>query len=262
MLIHSNYHPDSPGGIEYVVRLLLELLEENSIDALCFFGSKDNTQESFYKRNVGIIGRKVIVKIAGAPFLSFGNLNFLCKALNAKVVIFQEPYPSLWPAMFIIRHLLRTPTIVLIHANPVSIPLVMKLYSFFRVIIFRGAACVTTSPNLLSQVGSEKYITNQVIPLCVSDRSWPYLKSMNLPDRYVLYIGRLGNYKGLDYLIEAATMQPEIIFVIAGDGPLSYFITNVINTKALKNILFLNRFILEHEKNELIERSEFVSTQD
>jgi glycosyltransferase involved in cell wall biosynthesis len=258
VLIHSNHHPESPGGIEYVVRMLLDLLEESAIDTLCFYGGKDSTQERFYRPNVGIIGRKVIIKVAGASFLSFGNLSFLYKALNAKLVIFQEPYPGLWPAMFIIRYVLRIPTIVLFHANPVSTPLVMKAYSFFRELTFRGSACITTSPNLLSQVGSKKYISNQVIPLCVSDRISPYIKSMNLPDRYVLYIGRLGNYKGLNYLVEVAAMQPEIFFVIAGDGPLSRFIANAINTKALKNILFLNRFILESEKYELIERSEFL----
>jgi rhamnosyl/mannosyltransferase len=258
VLIHSNYHPDNHGGIEYVVKMLLEIVVENSIDTLCFFGGTLNTQECFYKPRIAIVGRRVVAKIAGVSFLSFGNLRFLYACLKSRVVIFQEPYPTLWPAMFVIRYLLRTPTILLVHANPVASTPVMKAYSFFRGVIFRGAVCVATSPNLLSQVRSKNYIANQVIPLCLSDRSFSYSNSLNLPERYVLYIGRLARYKGLEYLVEAATMQPGINFVIAGNGPLSYSIANAIDAKALKNIIFFNRFISEPEKNELIERSEFV----
>ena len=59
-LIHSNHHPNNPGGIEYVVRMILELFEENSIDTICFFGSKQNIIEDHYGSKSIFIGRKII----------------------------------------------------------------------------------------------------------------------------------------------------------------------------------------------------------
>jgi glycosyltransferase involved in cell wall biosynthesis len=41
----------------------------------------------------------------------------------------------------------------------------------------------------------------------------------SLPDDYVLFFGRLSAEKGLDTLLDAAALRPEVALVIAGDGP-------------------------------------------
>jgi len=257
LLIHSNYHPDNNGGIELVVRLLINSLSINDYEVTCFFGDNKNSN-IVIDGHVNHISRRILIKVAGACILSWGNVKFFLSSLRSELVIFQEPYPSLWPAVLFIRYFLRKRVIVLVHANPVSYQWVMRLYNNLRSIVFSGAVCVATSPNLLSTINTGKFKKTYIVPLCIPQASESKVKSLKLPPRYAFYIGRIVQYKGIKFIIEAATTLPDITFILAGDGPLSNFISDEINLKQLKNIIFLNRFVTEAEKLELIENCEFV----
>jgi rhamnosyl/mannosyltransferase len=257
IFIHSNYHPDNFGGIEKVASEIIKLSIEIDSDVICYFGDVENTDTNINR--VQYIGRKILFKLFGAPFLSLGNTFFLLKARSSRLIIFQEPNPSLWPAIFFLRYFFKIPTIVLVHANPVSRPLIMKAYSKIRSMVFAGAACIATSPNLLRKVSSPSFLLNKCIPLSISDTANLQEKDFfTLPSRFALYIGRLAEYKGLMYLLDAAKLAPDINFVIAGRGPLSKYIVEKINNSTVNNILFINKFVTEPEKSFLIKRAEFL----
>lgn len=259
IVIHSNYHPDNHGGIEVVVRHLIKALSVRKQGLCCFIGDRKSYGPSWYNDFTTIVSRKILAKIAGAPLLSFGNLSFLGQAWRARLVIYQEPFPFLWPAMFVLNRLMRKPVIVLIHAHPASHPMVMKLYSMLRSVVFKGATCVTTSPHLMEKVGSPAFRSNLVVPLCVEEsHPGPAAHTLGLPGRYALYIGRLAGYKGLEYLMDAARLSPEVHLVIAGDGPLSGYIKAAMAEAGLSNISLLNRFVTEQEKLELIARADYI----
>lgn len=256
IFVHSNYHPDNYGGIERVVSEIIKLSLMVDPKVICYFGDSKNTDKSI--GHVQYIGRRVIFKLFGAPFLLLGNTFFLLKASRAKLIIFQEPNPALWPAIFCLRVFFKIPTIVLMHANPVSRPLVMKAYSKVRSIVFDGAACIATSPNLLRKVFSYKFLLNRCIPLSIPDINLLREDSLAVPSRFVLYIGRLAEYKGLMYLLEAAELAPDVNFVIAGKGPLSGEVIKKINNSSANNIIFINKFVTESEKSFLIQKAEFL----
>lgn len=256
VLIHSNYSPDNHGGIEFVVSVLLRLFSKGN-NLTCFYGGKQNTT-SCADDNIQYISRRILLKAGGASFLSWGNLSFISCALKSRLIIFQEPYPSLWPAVLFLRHFMRKKFIVLLHANPVSKNWIMRLYDKIRSFVFSGSVCVTTSPALLDQIDSSRFFKSLVIPLCIPDHLLNCQERLQLENRYALYIGRLATYKGIEYLLESSRICQEVNFVIAGDGPLAAYITNFIRENNVKNILFINRFVTEEEKCELIFRSSFL----
>lgn len=257
IVVHSNYHPSNPGGIEYVVSQLLEVLADFDCSVTCFYGSENNANIQITEK-CSYVSRKILIKLAGACFLSFGNLSFFKESYNSKLLIFQDPYPTLWPAVLALKFLTKINIIVLIHANPVSATWIMRLYDRIRSIVFSGTVCVSTSPNILMSVNTSRFDKVHVIPLCILDNPTQSNASLDLPPRYVLYIGRMAQYKGLQYIIEAAILCPDVVFVLAGDGPLSSFVSNEIRTRNVVNIIFINRFVSETEKFELIERCQFV----
>jgi glycosyltransferase involved in cell wall biosynthesis len=256
ILIHSNYYPNNIGGIQFVVKSILNCIDLGRYDLECFYGS--NKTEVFSEKGITFHSRKIFFKFRGACFLSFGNIFFLISGIKSNLIIFQEPYPSLWPAILILRRLFNKKIIVLMHANPVSKYWVMFIYSKIRNFVFSGSICVSTSPNLLKHVDSNLFLESIVIPLFVPAIEPVYSSSLTLPNRYALYIGRLAHYKGLLYLLESVKKCPDINFVIAGDGSLANDIYKIINDNKLSNIYFINRFVTEFEKNELISKSDFL----
>lgn len=256
ILVHSNYSPQNHGGIEFVVSTLLQNIPKKN-KLTCFYGGGVNA--SFVSADsIRYVSRRIIFSLAGASVLSWGNFSFIFTSLRSKLIIFQEPYPTLWPAIFFIRFFLRKKIIVLIHANPVSNIWIMRIYDRVRSLIFSGAICVTTSPNLLNQIKSSLFSKALVIPLCIPSQVFTLAWSLSLPNRYALYIGRLARYKGIEYILESSRICPNVNFVIAGDGPLNDYVSSFIRINKITNIYFINRFVTESEKYELIERSSFV----
>lgn len=259
ILIHSNYNPvNSHGGIEVVVKQLWDVCEMEGYSVTCICGD-DNSSNSIIG-NVEILARRILFKLGGAPFLALGNWSLIKEARKSDLIIFQEPYPFLWPAMFTIRLLWRTKTIVLIHADPSAPKVIKKLYHFLRSIVFQGGVCVSTSPNVGNRVFSKLYSSCNVIPLAVPDINHSGLptKIFDLPERYALYIGRLAAYKGIETILRAAELTPHINYVIAGRGPLATLVGSQIVDNELKNIYFIGEYIEEDDKEYLIEKSQFL----
>lgn len=259
ILIHSNYHPDNAGGIESVVSKLISLMMTLDYSVTCFFGGNINDIDIKFSSKLVLVSRKILKKFSGAPLLSFGNFFFIKSAKGSDLIIFQEPFPFLWPSIIFIIRVLRIPVIVVVHATPISSPLVMRIYVKLRRFIFNGAVFVTTSPKLKDQIDAVFPMNTRVIPLCISDSmNFDGSENAEAPSRYCLYFGRLASYKGLEFLLEAAKLAPHINIVIAGDGPLSSFISAKIVDYDLSNILFLNRVMTEEEKYALIKGSDFL----
>jgi len=56
---------------------------------------------------------------------------------------------------------------------------------------------------------------------------------------YALFLGRLSKEKGIDKLIQACEMTPEIPVVIAGTGPMEEHLKKVVQDKVLSNVSFV-----------------------
>lgn len=259
ILIHSNYHPNNQGGIEYVVSQLITICQNMGFEVSCFYGGKNSISHTD-KNQVHHIQRRILFKIKGACLLSLGNISFFYAALKSKVIIFQEPYPFLWPSLLLLRLFKKRNIIVLVHADPAASPIIKKFYNIARSFIFKKFNLVATSPQLLKKIRfSEK--SSVVIPLGIDasiNDSKAKFPDSRTKSSYVLYFGRLAEYKGIEHLLEAAQSLPHISFIIAGDGPLASKVHEFIKNNNIKNIQFFNKLISESDKVELIENCTFL----
>ncbi len=262
ILVQCNYDPQNFGGIEMVTRNLIEVLFEKKLEVQVIAGSRESYCE---KRNgYSYRGVRILNKFKGAPILLFGNIKFICAGYRSDLIIFQEPYPTLLPAIYILRFLFQKKIIILVHAIP-SMPFVIKsLYSKIRGFLLNRVSVVATSPILLDQLGLENNSLSSVIPCCFDEKNCESINiesSLNkinlpqIPERYILYCGRLAEYKGLGVLMQAIIDSPQIQFIIAGEGVMNKYISNKIERYNLKNVIFINKYISDLEKYYLIKNS-------
>lgn len=252
-LVHCNYKPGAFGGIEQVVAKLIKIIQSLGQECICIHGAEQTSRDQSVP-GLDLHSRRILFKVGGCPVLHFGNAMFLRCGLGARLIIFQEPFPSLWPAMFLLNWVFRKKIIVLVHATPSAGKAVRFLYSVMRRIIFYGCEFVTTSPQLKRRLrvsGGNASIT--VIPLAIPDiHSSSQWHGYSEGKKYALYFGRLADYKGIPVLMQAAERLRDINFVIAGHGKLGVTISEAIAQWGLKNIEFVNRELSEQEKANLI----------
>lgn len=96
--------------------------------------------------------------------------------------------------------------------------------------------------------------------------SYTYLKTVktregayNVPSKYILFFGKISQYKGLDYLLPAMckvhNLHPDVKLIIAGAGKFNF---DVNDYQKKDYIEFRNRFIPDQELVALIKNSLFV----
>lgn len=259
ILVQCNYDPENLGGIEMVTRNLLDVLISHKLNIEVFASSNIDTLN--HRIGYTFRGLKILGKISGTPFLLWGNIRFIASGIRSDLILFQEPFPTLLPALFILRFLFRKKIIVLVHAIPHMPSFIAGTYDRIRKIILSRVSVVTTSPVLLDQLKLKSKSHCSVIPLCFNESAVElcdaskYREQLNLPilpDRFILFFGRLAGYKGLEVLMPSILKCPEIPLVIAGAGIMENFISDFIDRNNLKNVLFINRLLNDAEKFYLI----------
>ena len=256
-VVHSNFSPKNIGGIESVAAAQVEVLRTMGIKTVSIYGDNNSAKTDFHEENTEV-NLRVIFRIAGLNFLELGNLRFFKLCRKSRLVIFQEPFPTLWPAIFFLSWLTSTKIIVYIHATPDRSAIIKVMYQKLRAIVLSRCTVIATNPILAKEykkfsAGSE--VKN--IPLSVIDRFDQYNGEQAIEtEDYFIYIGRLASYKGLNVLLDAAVTLPGINFKIVGSGPLLPTVASRISSEALTNVSLTPHFVEEEEKLRLIKGSQ------
>lgn len=236
----GKYYPPEPGGIEYVLKHLLEATSRRFENRAVVAAKSGPHREErgpgyavFRRREIGTLFLTPIVP--GLPLFLHG----LRREHAFDVIVLHAPNPMTLLALFASSLLrpLRERLVVFYHADILlSSPLHRLAYALFRPVeeaLFRRADLfIATSPNMaaFSPVLRRYAGKVRVVPLMVPD-GWgaptpdEEAEAGRIRSRFggrpiVLFVGRLIPYKGLDTLVAAAPRVRDAVFLVVGDGPL------------------------------------------
>lgn len=267
LLVNKFYH--DVGGVETVVRQNLQDLERRHECKVCFLSTRSNpTSECEFK----------CYNLFGVPF-NFRRMHWLIKrASDFDVVHLHMPSPDATLSLLIwsiLRINKNTKLFITYHAfadNRSRLARIL-LYFFQKKLLRKASVVITTSKPLSNQVRSFAKLINhpKVIPLTCKNPLEITEKCLEKVDaiksdvsdfirdnrKFALYFGRLGSYKGIDILIEAASKLADLDtkILIAGPGRISSEGKRL--SEVNRNIIFLNRFLSEDEKAALFNGAEF-----
>ena len=235
----GKYYPPEPGGIEYVLKILMEATSSLFINH-AIVADKGPVHWEETGPGMTVHHRKAIGTLFYTPILPglFRFLHAMRKKNVFDCIVLHVPNPMTTLALNVSEFFLplREKLVIYYHADVLlDSPLQRLAYFFFRPMeerIFRKAdQFIATSPNMTRfSPALRRYSANvEIVPLMISD-DWQTSteeeeqEAEKIRERagspIVLFVGRLIPYKGLDTLIKAVKYVPKAKIILVGDGPL------------------------------------------
>jgi rhamnosyl/mannosyltransferase len=213
---YKNALPESYGGVEQVIDQIAcgtsALGVKNTVLTLSDFPS----DISFPFHGYEIFNAKRNFQIASNGF-SWNSIN-LYRDLAAKADLIHYHFP--WPFADLIHQLFspKKPTVLTYHSDIVRQKFLLRIYRPLMQQFLKSIDhIVATSPNYLysSSILQGLNEKTSIIPIGLNDHSYskPDISAIRqykkiLGERFFLFIGAFRYYKGLQFLIEAASIVP------------------------------------------------------
>lgn len=240
------YYFPSKGGMESVVQNIVEGVIESSPDK--HFTVYANSHLPSFKRELSGNGNIICIK-EFTPFLYKSQpLNFRYHSLKklileADVVHHHYPFPNMELALLMNKTALRNKKLIITwHANIKNSrwSWIGKYYNpLVKSLLSMSSKIVVTSPQLLEHSELLKDFRDKVIviPLSFDPNISEYRKPKKFPEERrfrLLFVGKLRDYKGLNYLIEAIKGL-EVDLTIVGDGEKEVNLKDQVDSLGLNN---------------------------
>lgn len=224
--VFKTYYPDSYGGVEQVIHEISAQATPLFEHTLLTIGACDQIQ---YKQQdkLRVIRLPKKGEFLSTPWAWGGLRQFKLAVADADLIHYHAPWPVIdyW-------HLFAPPvkpTVLTYHADVTRAPYLASIYSYWQLRTLSTInAVVATSPNLLGSSPVLQALKEPVhiIPLGLSrppelsqSERAELLAPFNLPKQpFILFVGSLRSYKGIQVVIDAALMA-QVPLVVVGDGP-------------------------------------------
>ncbi|TPK82022.1 glycosyltransferase [Mesorhizobium sp. B2-4-17] len=254
----KTYWPDTFGGVERTIHAIARSTASHGVETQVLSLSRAPEKNTQPLDGHMAPKAKLDFELASTGFSRDVFRKFGALAKQADLVHYHFP----WPVMDIVH--LRSghgkPALVTYHSDIVKQRLILP---FYRPLMMRFLgdvdAIVATSPNYLesSPVLKAFRAKSTVIPIGIDEGAYPapgeadnlWCRS-TVPGPFVLFIGVLRYYKGLDVLIRAAD-RARCRIVIAGSGPVERELRQQAKTLRRDNVLFLG-YVAEPHKMALL----------
>lgn len=242
----KTYWPDTFGGVERTIHSIAESTAGHGVETQVL--SLSRAPEENTQRLDGHVAQKarLDLELASTGFSREVFRKFGALARQADLVHYHFPWPFMDVVHFQSRH--GKPAVVTYHSDIVKQRLILP---FYRPLMMRFLgdvdAIVATSPNYLesSTVLRAFRAKSKFIPIGIEERAYPTPSEADdawcrstVSEPFVLFVGVLRYYKGLDVLIQAAS-QARCKIVIAGSGPVERELRQQAATLRLDNVLFV-----------------------
>jgi len=267
ILIVNKYFAPDIGGVETVVRQYADWLTssgEHDVVVLCCSKTLSLRTRVSSHKGIKIVRCSSFGSLMGMP-ISFSFFYwFVYFSAWARVVNIHYPFPLADIAALVTPKFYKL--LYTVHANISGKGRLGNIFKKLSVFSLRKADYLALTSESLSKIFFPFLsIPRAVIPLCLSagDKAGGRSKSLpfSLPLEYGLYFGRFAHYKGLDVLMKAAEMRvsKQIPIVIAGHGPLSDDLKNILSSNSrIENVFLFDHIFTEDEKFEILSRANFL----
>lgn len=242
---YKTYFPETFGGVEQVIFQICEGTHAHGVESTVL----STTGGAEERRKVGqhqAITAKKNFELLSTPF-SLSAITLL-KNLAEEADIIHYHYP--WPFMDLAHILARVnkPSIVTYHSDIVRQKSAMKIYTpLMRRFLRSVDKIVATSPNYIqsSPVLGQYSDKSEIIPIGLDENTYPQPDpaiiqhwTAKFPGPFLLFVGVLRYYKGLDILLQACERVSYPVLVI-GAGPEEARLRQIAQQRDIRNIHFL-----------------------
>lgn len=244
---YKTYYPDSFGGVEHVIFHLTELNHIKDVECQILSLSRDPTKPYVSANNVNVVKAKELVSIASTPFSYDVIYKFKKLAQKADIIHYHFPFPFMDMIHFLTD--IDKPTVVTYHSDIIKQKNLLKVYTpLMNRFLKSVSAIVATSPNYFNTSKTlQKFASKvKVIPIGIDANAYAFDDAsrveywkQKLPAKFLLFVGALRYYKGLDILLDALKQSAATV-VIVGAGPSEQRLKEKARTLGLDNIMFLD----------------------
>ncbi len=244
--VYKSYYPDTVGGIEQVIAQLGRALSPLGVQNRIFTLSPQALPPVLTRPEGEVHRARTTLEIASNPMSLPALAQFRAQVQWADVVHYQFPWP-----FGDLLHLYggrSKPSVVSYQSDIVRQSRLMRLYApLMRRFLGSVDRVVATSPQYAqtSEVLAALRTPVDVIPNGIDPAVYPQPGEAcvakwraQLGEGFMLFVGVLRYYKGLDTLLEAAAGFPGRI-VIGGDGPLASSLQATVQRLGLSNVHLL-----------------------
>jgi glycosyltransferase involved in cell wall biosynthesis len=250
-------YPPEMGGVEVVAKEIAEIGKEYFGESEVITFNKENKLKIENINGVNVYRLKTFFRKDPLRVSSQYKEYLIQISKKSKKIIFH--FPAFQPEMFfLINDIKESQKICFYHADIVGRGLFGDVYNNIVVnnYLKKMDKIIVTSPNIIESSKLLKKFKNkiEIVPLFVDIKHFYYRKNNkreellnkvskhNKDIKLILYIGRLGRYKGIEYLIEATENLPNNYYtIIIGNGPKEEELKELVNNKNLeKRVFFLN----------------------
>ena len=244
--IYRTYFPETQGGLQESIRQLCLATRPCDVDNIIFALARQ-PEPAFMDLPEGkLVRARSWLEIASCDFGAWAALK-RCRAAADQCDIIQIHYP--WPFADMLLPFIRRrnqPVVVTYVSDIVRQKGLGQLYApLRRYLLGTATRIVASSPNYAesSEVLRAYPRTLSCIPHCLEDAQPPSAAlsagwEARFGRDFFLFVGVLRYYKGLDFLIEAASKVKAQI-VIVGDGPEGERLRRAAGDRGLNNVHFL-----------------------
>jgi glycosyltransferase involved in cell wall biosynthesis len=145
-------------------------------------------------------------------------------------------------------------------ASPFRDRLLELYHPVGRWAVRRAAAVIAVSEWEAAKIASDFQVTAEVIPNGIQIDRFRDAEPARRPNSYVLTVGRLEEYKGVQYAIDALAHLPDYDLIVAGDGPYAKELARRAEELNLQNRVYLEGRVSDERLSSLYAGAEVYLT--
>lgn len=217
--VYKDYFPVL-GGIENHVKLLAEAQAARGHDVTVLVTSRSRKSHTEYMNGVRVILASRVLELSSAPFSI--EMFRRVRELRPDITHLQSPYPFGEMACHFFGS--SRAMVLSYQSDIVRQKISGRLYTpLLHRVLKRADAILASSPNYIESSAILRQWRDkcEVVPLASHPLKPPPIPNP-LPRTDLLFVGRLRYYKGVNFLLRALALLPNVSLTIVGIGPMEH----------------------------------------